>query len=86
MGSRRVGVKLGDPQMSDGDDILTQAQAGDLTVEILSGHDPLKAKGTGQIEKVKDLLAPLLRADVPFIRCIGVNYKTHSKSHALPTL
>ena len=72
------GTRLGDPQIGPGDDILALAKGNALTVAILSGLDPIAAKATGEHEKVKELLAPLTSGDVPFIRCIGLNYKTHS--------
>jgi hypothetical protein len=32
------------------------------------------------VEKVHTLLSPLAERDIPLFRCIGLNYKTHSKS------
>ena len=79
-------TRLGEPQVANGDDILALALDGKLDVEVLSGLDPLAATPTGQKEVVKELLAPLVPSDVPFVRCIGLNYKTHSISHYLLSL
>ena len=72
-------IKLGEPQVSDTtSDILKLASEDDLTVEILEGTNVLLAHPTGRHEKVKQLLAPVPVESVPFIRCIGLNYTTHS--------
>ena len=74
-------VRLGEPKVgTDSFDILKLAREGNLTVEILQGSSVLSAKPTGGEEKVESLLAPLAVKEVPFVRCIGLNYKTHSKT------
>jgi hypothetical protein len=74
-------VRFGEPKIEDTatDDIFELAQAGKLTVEILDGEDPLTAQRTRKEDRVAKLLGPLTPNDVPYIRCIGLNYKTHSK-------
>ena len=73
-------VRFGEPRLPDGSsDILSLAREGNLVVEVLEGNSVLYAKSTGREESVKELLSPLAAEDVPFIRCIGLNYKTHSK-------
>ena len=79
-------TRLGEPQVANGDDVLALALDGKLEVEVFSGIDPLAATPTGQKEVVKELLAPLVPSDVPFVRCIGLNYKTHSTSRRLLAL
>lgn len=73
-------VRLGEPQVPDGSsDVLELAKEGNLNVDVLEGFSVLSARPTGRHEKVKQLIAPLAVENVPFIRCIGLNYKTHSK-------
>jgi hypothetical protein len=73
-------VRYGDPILADSEvDMLSQlADEGKLRVKVLQGASPLDAKPTGKIDTVKKLLGPLESANVPIIRCIGLNYKTHS--------
>lgn len=72
-------VRYGEPIVSDSKpDIDQLAQDGKLEVTVLDGPNPLQAKPTGEQDQVKQLLGPLTPKDVPLIRCIGLNYKTHS--------
>ena len=72
-------VRYGEPIVSDSKpDIDQLAQDGKLEVKVLDGSHPLQAKPTGEQDKVKQLLGPLTPKDVPIIRCVGLNYKTHS--------
>jgi hypothetical protein len=34
---------------------------------------------TDEVVTVHKLLGPLTKEDVPILRCVGLNYKTHSK-------
>ncbi|KAK4626559.1 Fumarylacetoacetate hydrolase domain-containing protein 2 [Fulvia fulva] len=71
-------VKYGEPIVSDSKpDIDALAQKGGLKVNVLEGPTPVEAKQTGEEDEVKELLGPLTPRDVPIIRCIGLNYKTH---------
>lgn len=73
-------IKYGEPIVSDSKpDIDALAQKGGLKVKVLEGPTPIEAKATGEEDEVKELLGPLTPKDVPIIRCIGLNYKTHSK-------
>ena len=73
-------IRYGDPIISSSqvNSIAQLAEEGNLEVKILEGNDPLGATPTGKTEKVARLLGPLEPANVPIIRCIGLNYKTHS--------
>jgi hypothetical protein len=73
-------VRYGQPIVHEGQETEISAIARDskLEVEILDGIHPLEAKPTGKTEHVGRLLGPLTPNDVPIIRCIGLNYKTHS--------
>lgn len=73
-------VRYGEPIVSDSKpDIDQLAQDGKLEVKVLEGPNPLEAQPTGEHDKVKQLLGPLTAKDVPIIRGVGLNYKTHSK-------
>lgn len=73
-------IHYGEPIVSDSKpDIDQLAQDGKLEVKVLDGPNPLQAKPTGDQDTVKQLLGPLTPKDVPIIRCVGLNYKTHSK-------
>ena len=77
-------VRYGDPILPEGStgiNISELASQGKLQVKVLKGADPFSATPCGRTESVKKLLGPLEPRDVPIIRCIGLNYKTHSKPH-----
>jgi hypothetical protein len=73
-------IRYGQPILEPGqtDQVARLAAEGVLEVEILQGADPLTAIPTNRCEKVEKLLGPLTPGDVPIVRCIGLNYKTHS--------
>ena len=54
-----------------------------LTARVITGVDAYdtsgKTKVTNEVVTVKKLLGPLTQSDVPIIRCVGLNYATHSK-------
>jgi hypothetical protein len=74
-------VRYGQPvlESTQTEQIAQLAKDGKLEVEILKGPSPLEATPTGKREKVGKLLGPLAASDVPIVRCIGLNYKTHSE-------
>lgn len=73
-------IKYGEPIVSDSKpDIDALAQDGKLKVKVLEGKTFVDAKPTGEEDEVKQLLGPLRPQDVPIVRCVGLNYKTHSK-------
>jgi hypothetical protein len=73
-------VAYGEPivQGDQVNDIAKLAAEGNLKVRVLRGPDPLSAKPTGEEATVGRLLGPLEPKDVRIVRCIGLNYKTHS--------
>lgn len=78
-------VKYGVPILSDpNDDVGKLASKGQLKVKVCKENDALSAIPTELVETVKTLLGPLDAREVPIIRCIGLNYKTHSKSKPTP--
>lgn len=62
------------------DQLATQ---GTLEAKVISG-DALSddAVVTDQVVKVSQLLAPLAQSEVPIFKCVGLNYKAHSKQHS----
>lgn len=72
-------IRYGEPIVSDSKpDIDALAQGGKLEVNVLAGPTPVEAKPNGEKDTVKQLLGPLTPGDVPIVRCVGLNYKTHS--------
>jgi hypothetical protein len=55
-----------------------------LQANVIQGDDIYdtsgKTKVTDEVVTVKKLLGPLTQSDVPLLRCIGLNYATHSKT------
>lgn len=77
-------IRFGEPIVTDAKpDIDALAQSGSLKVKVLDGPSFVEAKQTGEEDEVKQLLGPLTPKDVPIVRCIGLNYKTHSKKPPL---
>nr|OQO24550.1 hypothetical protein B0A51_06799 [Rachicladosporium sp. CCFEE 5018] len=79
--------RYGEPIIESPDlDIAAAARDGQLKVKILEGNGPLTVQPTDKVDRVKTLLGPLRDQDVPIIRCIGLNYKSHIKEtgRALP--
>jgi hypothetical protein len=75
-------IRWGDPIVSDSKpDIDQLAQDGKLEVNVLEGPSPVLAKANGEKDQVKKLLGPLTAKDVPILRCIGLNYKSHSEQN-----
>lgn len=75
-------TRLGDPIVPSDQkhpDIDALALAGGLKVKVLQTgtNHPVHATPTDQEDVVKTLLGPLTPQDVPIVRCVGLNYKTH---------
>ncbi len=66
------------PESATGTDITELVDRGLLEVYVCEGNSALSARPTKQKEVVGKLLGPLTPAEVPIIRCIGLNYKSHS--------
>ncbi|KAK4546396.1 hypothetical protein LTR36_002073 [Oleoguttula mirabilis] len=83
-----IQVRYGEPQIPDeSTDVLQLARDGKLIVKILQGDKALSAAPTGKDDNVKQLLSPLAAKEVPFVRCVGLNYTTHilETGRPLPT-
>lgn len=73
-------IRYGEPIVSDSKpDIDQLALDGKLEVKVLEGPNPIEAQATGEQDTVKQLLGPLTPKDVPMIRGVGLNYKSHSQ-------
>lgn len=74
-------TKYGEPILPDDqiNNVSELAKSGKLQVKICNGNSALDAIPSTETETVKKLLGPLTPSEVPIIRCIGLNYKTHSK-------
>jgi 2-keto-4-pentenoate hydratase/2-oxohepta-3-ene-1,7-dioic acid hydratase in catechol pathway len=78
-------VKYGQPILESADvDVAALAKEGKLEVHVAEGDNPLAARPGSQKDQVKSLLGPFRVEDVPIIRCIGLNYKTHIKETGRP--
>jgi len=69
----------GEPAISSASELAPLLDQGKLTAKELTGSSPFNCTETGKEIKVKKLLGPLVPANVPIVRCIGLNYMKHSK-------
>jgi hypothetical protein len=55
-----------------------------LKAKVITGDDIYDTSGntrvTDEVVTIKHLLGPLAQADVPILRCVGLNYAKHSMS------
>lgn len=75
----------GEPILTNPDfDIGDTTEKSGLQAKVVKGQDVYDTTGatkvTDEVVTVKKLLGPLAPADVPILRCVGLNYATHSKS------
>lgn len=57
----------------------TEGLTSGIQVEVLRGESMWSLNRTGTVVTPKRFLGPLDPHDVPIVRCIGLNYKTHSE-------
>ena len=76
----------GEPIMPEGDfDLGTTTETTGLKAKVIQGDDLFSsARVTDEVVTVKRLLGPLAQKDVPVLRCIGLNYASHSEFEAEP--
>lgn len=70
----------GEPDSTEAD-LQAQVAKGGVKATVIDAPNGIfgaGAKKTDKVLPVEKLLCPLSRADVPSIRCIGLNYKKHS--------
>lgn len=77
-------ILYGEPILPKSDFDLGKAEQADgLKAKVISGSDIFDTTGqttvTNQTANVKQILGPLRPADVPILRCVGLNYAKHSK-------
>lgn len=75
-------IRFGEPILaSDDADIDQLASEGSLRVKVFEGATPLTARPSphAEEEQVGTLLGPLAPEHVPILRCVGLNYRTHSE-------
>ena len=75
-------LRYGEPQIESFEDLTRLLHAGTLTAHELVGEDLFSASPTDKVLRVKKLLGPLGPEDVPILRCVGLNYATHSTLHS----
>lgn len=76
------GTRYGEPLIeNDENDLLQTVESSTLKVQVFDGVDIWSLKRTDRIETARTILSPLRADDVPIVRCIGLNYKTHSELH-----
>ena len=79
-------VLLGEPILLHPDFDLGNLTADTrLQAKVIHGDDIYDTTGstrvTDEVVTVKKLLGPLQLRDVPMVRCVGLNYATHSLSY-----
>lgn len=79
----------GEPILSNPDfDLGNTTRETGLKAKVISGTDLYDTTGATKVTEetvtVQKLLGPLSQEDVPIVRCIGLNYKTHSEYLCVP--
>jgi hypothetical protein len=77
-------ILYGEPILPSDDYDLGQVTENDnLTAKLIKGKDIFSETGdthvSHEVVRVKRLLGPLAAADVPILRCVGLNYAKHSE-------
>lgn len=78
-------ILRGEPILSSPDtDLGLITEADKLQARVVEGDDILDTTGrtrvTDEVVTVQALLGPLTQAEVPILRCVGLNYAKHSVS------
>lgn len=71
---------FGDPCIDSADELYNLLEAGSLFAIQYTGATPTGPLVRGERTHVKALRDLFRSADVPIVRCIGLNYMKHSKS------
>jgi hypothetical protein len=76
-------ILYGEPTASPDTDLGLVTSESSVTAKVIEGTDIFdtsgKTKVTDEVVEVKKILGPLTPANVPVLRCIGLNYAKHSK-------
>jgi hypothetical protein len=72
---------FGEPDIENADDLIVNLQKDNLYASVLDGTGPVElSSASGTKKKVAEILPILEPAQVPIIKCIGLNYIKHSMS------
>lgn len=71
-------VVFGEPEIKTATELVEKCQAKALFASEFEGNSPFALSPTGRKVRVQRLLEVLTPADVPIVRCIGLNYMKHS--------
>jgi hypothetical protein len=71
-------IVFGEPEIKTVTELVEKCQAKTLYASELEGNSPFALSPTGRKVRVQRLLEVLTPADVPIVRCIGLNYMKHS--------
>jgi hypothetical protein len=74
-------ITYGEPCIASVAELEEKLENGDLFASVLVGSNLSALRANGKQLHVQRILGPLTAKDVPIIRCIGLNYMKHSKSH-----
>lgn len=74
----------GEPILPSPDfDLGTTTAETKLQAKVIAGSNIYDESGatrvTDEVVTIHKFLGPLTKEDVPILRCVGLNYKTHSK-------
>lgn len=75
------GTYYGEPiiQAEEVENVAQLASDGKLEVTKLLGTDPMDLRPSDEKDIVRTLLGPVEARNTPIMRCIGLNYKSHSE-------
>jgi 2-keto-4-pentenoate hydratase/2-oxohepta-3-ene-1,7-dioic acid hydratase in catechol pathway len=71
-------IVFGEPEIKTAAELLEKYHGKALYASEFEGNSPFALSSTGRKVLVKRLLEVLTPADVPIVRCIGLNYMKHS--------
>jgi hypothetical protein len=69
---------FGEPDIKTDAELVEKCQAKTLYASEFEGSSPFALSPAGRNARVQKLLEILTPADVPIVRCIGLNYMKHS--------
>jgi len=72
-------ITFGEPEIMTAGELLEKYQEKALYASEFKGYSPFALSPTRRKVHVKRLLEVLTPADIPIVRCIGLNYMKHSK-------
>ncbi|KAK5271633.1 hypothetical protein LTR96_003458 [Exophiala xenobiotica] len=70
-------VHFGDPIIDAAEELTEKLWSRTLEADILQGADIPNLRPTGSKARVAELIGPLTPAEVPIVKCIGLNYMKH---------